>query len=373
MNRFGRISLGRVFGIPLYLDYSWFLIFALLTWLLATEYFPKEIQGWSTGLYWLLGAVTALLLFVSVLLHELSHSLVAMQYKINVRQITLFIFGGVSDIAGEPAKPSQEFWIAIAGPFMSFAIAVAFYALTFVFKGSIPLLALMKYMAFINVALGVFNLIPGFPLDGGRVLRSIVWAVSHNSSRATTIAATVGRIFAWILIIWGVLQIFGGSLVNGLWIAFIGWFLESAAVQQSRQQAFHDMLNGHLVDEAMQSDMVTVSSDTTLRNLIDHHILGSGRRAFIVEHNGEKVGLLTLHAVREVPKEKWETTTVHELMIPEARVKTVEAHTPLWDAILKMDQDGVNQLPVMRDKKIIGILSRESTMTFLRTLQELNL
>lgn len=373
MKRFGNISLGRIFGIPLLLDYSWFLIFALLTWLLAAKYYPMEIRGWSTGMYWLLGAITAILLFVSVLLHELSHSVVAMQYKIKVRQITLFIFGGVSDIAGEPTKSSQEFWIAIAGPLLSFALAVVFYLLTFVVKGSAPLLALMKYMAFINLALGVFNLIPGFPLDGGRVLRSIVWAVSHNASRATTVAATVGRVFAWILIIWGVFQIFGGNLVNGLWIAFIGWFLESAAVQQSRQQAFHDMLDGHLVDEAMQSDMVTVSSETTIRELVDHHILGSGRRAFIVEHNGDKVGLLTMHAVRDVPKERWGAVTVHELMIPEAQIKTVEAHSPLWDAIVRMDQDGVNQLPVLQDKRIIGILSRESTMTFLRTLQELNI
>jgi Zn-dependent protease/CBS domain-containing protein len=373
MKRFGSIALGRVFGIPLFLDYSWFLIFALLTWLLAAKYYPVEIQGWSTALYWVLGAVTAILLFVSVLLHELSHSVVAMQYKINVRQITLFIFGGVSDIAGEPTRPSAEFWIAIAGPFMSFAIAIVSYLIMLVVQGSPPLYALMKYMAFINVALGVFNLIPGFPLDGGRVLRSIIWAISHNASKATSIAATVGRVFAWILIIVGGLEIFGGQLINGLWIAFIGWFLESAAVQQSRQQVFHDMMQGHLVDEATQRDMTTVPSDTTIQNLVDHHILGTGRRAFIVEHNGEKVGLLTLHAVREIPRDKWTTTTVHELMIPEPKVKTVDAKLPLWDAIMKMDQDGVNQMPVLQDGKIVGILSRESTITFLRTLQELNM
>jgi len=227
------IPLVRIAGIPVRLDYSWFLIFVLLTWMLTANHFPAEFPDWDPSLYWAVGVATSVLYFVSVLLHELGHSAVALVYKIPVRSITLFMFGGVAHIGAESPSASAEFRIAIAGPLVSFALAAIFYALQKVAGGIQPLYGLAKYLAFINLALGAFNLIPGYPLDGGRVFRAAVWAVTHDLQRATLIATSVGRGFGFLFIMVGVWQMLGGNLVGGLWIAFIGWFLESAAAAQA--------------------------------------------------------------------------------------------------------------------------------------------
>jgi len=209
MNR-STISLGRILGIPIGLDYSWFLIFALLTWSLATSYYPAEFKNWPVTQYWVVGAVTVILMFASVLLHELGHSVVAMRYKIPIRSITLFIFGGVAQIGAEPPSAISEFWIAIAGPLTSFILALFFRLLQPMVNGLAPLLAIAEYLAYINGALGLFNLIPGFPLDGGRVFRAIIWGTTHSLRRATLIAANLGRFIAFLFIVLGVLQIFTG-------------------------------------------------------------------------------------------------------------------------------------------------------------------
>jgi Zn-dependent protease/CBS domain-containing protein len=306
-----------------------------------------------------------------VLLHELGHSVIAMRYKIKVRRITLFIFGGVAEISGEPPKASAEFWIAIAGPVVSFALAVIFYFLEQAATGFAPVWAVLKYLSFINFILAVFNLIPGFPLDGGRVFRAIVWGITHNFRKSTYIAATVGRFFGFFFIFIGVLRIFSGDLADGIWIAFIGWFLESAATSQLRQEELHEMLGGHKVSDIRYGNYQVVPSETTLQNLVDHHILGSGRRSFLVQHGDHFLGLLTLHRIREVPKEKWSTTPVTDIMIPKDQLRTVKPNLPLWDTLLEMDRDGVNQLPVVDNDKMIGIISREDIITYLRTLQDL--
>jgi Zn-dependent protease/CBS domain-containing protein len=370
MNRH-TISLGRILGIPIGLDYSWFLIFVLLTWTMAVGYYPAEFKSWPTAQYWVMGAVTAIMLFASVLLHELGHSVVAMHYKIPVRSITLFIFGGISQMGTEPTSATAQFWISIAGPAVSFILAALFSLMHSLFSGIAPLLALFKYLVYINIALGLFNLIPGFPLDGGGVFRAIVWRITHNMRRATLIAANVGRFIAYIFIILGVWQIFAGNFVNGLWIAFIGWFLESAAKGQVQQLALRDMLAGHKVSEAMNRQYTAIPADTTLQRLVDDHILGSGHRSFVVKRSNEVVGLLTLHHVKEVPRSEWPTTTSAQAMIPIERTKRVQQDAELWTALEEMDRDGVNQLPVMVDGQIQGMLSREDVITFLRTLQEL--
>ncbi|NDU92284.1 MAG: site-2 protease family protein [Ferrovum sp.] len=224
-----QIPLGSILGIPVGLDYSWFLIFALLTALLANSYYPAEFPAWSPVLYWFMGAVTALLFFASVLLHELGHSLMALHYRIRVRSITLHIFGGIAEIADEPPSAAAEFLVAIAGPLVSFALAGVFFGIQPSLFSVQPLLGLAEYLAYINLSLALFNLVPGYPLDGGRVLRAVVWAVTGNMRRATVIAANVGRIFAFLLIALGVWQIFSGNLGGGLWIAFIGWYLNNEA------------------------------------------------------------------------------------------------------------------------------------------------
>jgi Zn-dependent protease/CBS domain-containing protein len=370
MNR-RTISLGHIFGIPIGLDYSWFLIFALLTWTMAVGYYPTEFKDWPVVQYWVAGAITAIMLFVSVLLHELGHSVVAMRYKIPVRSITLFIFGGVSVIGAEPPSAAAGFWISVAGPFVSFLLAAFFFLMHSFFAGIAPLLALLKYLVYINVALGVFNLIPGFPLDGGGIFRAIVWRVTHNMRRATLIAANVGRFIAYIFIFLGVWQIFAGNFINGIWIAFIGWFLESAAVAQVQQLALRDTMGGHKVSQAMNREYSSLPSDTTLQKLVDDHILGGGGRSFVVERGANVIGLLTLHRIKEVPRSEWPTRTVAQIMIPIEQAKRVRPDAELWGALEEMDRDGVNQLPVMTDGQIQGMLSRQDIIGYLRTLREI--
>jgi Zn-dependent protease len=370
---FGRqpISLGRILGIRIGLDYSWFLIFILITWTLAAGYFPAEFPNWPLGEYWVVGAVTALFFFTSVLLHELGHSVVALRYKIPVRSITLFIFGGMAQIGAEPPSAKAEFLIAIAGPAVSFALAIFFGLLQPVFITVAPALAVVKYLAYINAALGLFNLIPGFPLDGGRVFRAIVWGITHSLHRATAIAGGVGRVIGFLFILGGVWLIFSSSFISGLWIAFIGWFLESSAGSQVQQQRLQELLVGHRASEVMSRDFPFVGDDITLEQMVDTHILGQGRRSFVIEHGDKVVGLLTLHNIRDVPRDEWATTTSAQAMIPMTQVKRIQPETELWDAVEEMDRDGVNQLPVMTDGQVEGMLSREDVLSYLRTLEEI--
>ncbi|HVM71645.1 MAG TPA: site-2 protease family protein [Anaerolineales bacterium] len=364
------IYLGRIFGIPIGLDYSWFLIFALVTWSLATNYFPSEFKNWPAAEYWLMGVVTSLLFFGSVLLHELGHSVVALRYKIPVRSITLFIFGGIAQIGAEPPSAAAEFWIAIAGPLVSLALAGAFGLLQLAAAGLAPVLALAQYLAYINAALGLFNLVPGFPLDGGRVFRAILWGLTHNFQRATRIAALVGRGIAFLFIAWGAWQVIRGDLSNGLWIAFIGWFLESAASSQLAQQHLHTLLQGHTVAQAMGRNYAVIPSELTLQQLADEHILGTGSRFFVVEQLGRPVGLLTLANMNRFPRDRWPATRADQAMTPVDQFHLLRSDTELAQAFEEMNLAGVNSLPVVNDGQVQGILSRESVVNFLTSLQD---
>ena len=364
------LSLGRILGIPIGLDYSWFLIFALLTWSLSTSYYPTEFTDWPVIQYWIVGAATAILMFASVLLHELGHSVVSLRYKVPVRSITLFVFGGVARVGAEPPSAIAEMWIAIAGPAVSFALAVFFGLLQSIVGAIAPLLALVKYLFYINGTLALFNLIPGFPLDGGRIFRAFVWRVTHNLRRATLVAARLGRFIAYLFILLGVWQMFTGNLGNGLWIAFIGWFLETAAASEIRQKSIQDLLAGHRVADVMRRDYTVVKLGDTLEQLVDEHILGAGRRSLIVEQNDKVVGLLTLHDVKEIPRSDWTTTTAAQAMIPAERMKRTRADAELADALKEMDRDGVNQLPVMVGDQIQGVLGRDDVISLLRTMAE---
>jgi Zn-dependent protease/CBS domain-containing protein len=365
------IPIGRMFNIPVGLDYSWFLIFTLLTWSFAVNYYPKVLHGLPSVTMWILGAITAIMLFVSVLLHELGHSIMARRYNIPVKDITLFIFGGVAQITKEPPSPLSEFWISIAGPITSFALALLFGLLQNLFAAAAPLFALAKYLSFINGTLVLFNLIPGFPLDGGRVFRALVWGLTKNFRRATIIAANVGRFIAFMFIMVGIWQMFIGNFGNGVWIAFIGMFLESAATAQIHQQAVHFRLVGHKVSEAMNRNCTFILADHTIQQLIEEHIFGAGRRCFIVKSNNRVLGLLTLHNIKNVAREQWASTTSEQIMIPLSEVKSVQPNDELEAAIHQLDRDGVNQLPVMDDGAVVGMLSREDIINYLRTMREL--
>jgi Zn-dependent protease len=365
------IKLGKLAGIPICLDYSWFLIFALFTWTLATGYFPKEFSGWPTSEYWVVSAITAIFLFVSVLLHEIGHSVVALRYKVPVKKITLFIFGGVAQIATDPPHAMSEFLIAIAGPLVSFALAGLFGLFQQAFTGSSPFFALAKYLAYINGTLGLFNLIPGFPLDGGRVFRAIVWGVTHNFRRATLIAANTGRVIAFLFIMVGLWQMFSGNFAGGLWIAFIGWFLENAAHAQVKQQKINDLLEGHPVSQAMTRMFTTVALDATLDQIAGIQAFGD-RNSFFVVMDGEEIkGLLSLKKIMQVPQAGWGSNTAQDLMIPGKNLQSTNPDTELVEDVSRMEREGINQLLVIKEGRVVGILNMESLINFLRTLQQL--
>jgi Zn-dependent protease/CBS domain-containing protein len=365
------IPLGRILGIQIALDYSWFLIFALLTWVLATNYFPAEFKGWPPYLYWVMGAVAAVMLFVSVLLHELGHSAVALRYKVPVPSITLFLFGGVSQIGAEPPSATAEFLIAAAGPLVSLLLGVFFYLIQPLVSGVDPLLGLAKYLAYINLALALFNLIPGYPLDGGRVLRAVLWAMTGDMRRSTVIAARTGRFFAFLFIFFGVWQMASGNFTGGLWIAFIGWFLDSAASAQLQQVTTQDLLAGHTVSQAMSSQCATIPADMTLKDLVDEHILATGQRCFLVKRGESDIGLMTLQRIKDVPRSEWAATRAEQAMLPLNQLKSIDPDAELWTAFEKLDRDGVNQMPVTRNHRVVGMLSRDDVISFLRTLQDL--
>ncbi len=363
------LRLGKILGIPIGIDYSWFLIFFLLTWVLATTYYPGEYKNWNQIEYWVAGSLTAVLLFGSVLLHELGHSVIAIKYKIKVKEINLFIFGGISEIAGEPPKASSEFWIAAAGPVVSFLLAGIFFILEknlHIFL----LTALFEYLAFINFILAIFNLIPGFPLDGGRVLRAIVWGLTKDFKKATNIAVTAGKLFGFIFILFGVYQIFGGNILDGLWISFIGWFLENAASMQLLEQKVHDLLTGHKVYEAMSQDYGIVSNDSTLQEVIDNNFLGINRRALFVKKDNKIIGLITLHRFNIVSKDQWNYTYVENVMIPISTAEKTSTDAEIWDAMNKLNSEGVNQLPVINNGAVEGIFSRDNAISFIAELRK---
>lgn len=363
------LHLAQVLGIPIGLDPSWFLVFALFTWILAANYFPLEFTNWSTAQYWIVAALTSILFFVSVLLHEIGHSIMALRYKMTVKRITLFIFGGVSEITTEPKSAMAEFVIAFAGPLTSLILAGIFYLLSLVFAGYSPLMAMMEYLAYINAILAAFNLIPGFPLDGGRVFRSIVWGITRNLRRATDIAAILGHAIAFFFILLGVWELFQGNWIDGLWVAFIGWFLETAVVGQVQQQRTQILLEGHTVDQIMTQSCVMTSSNLTLQELVDEYVLKNGIRCMVVMGNEKPVGLLTLHDIRQVHKDHWGSTTAAQVMTPMDKVKNIGPKVGLGKALEEMGRDGVNQMPVVENGEIQGMLSRQDIIDYLKLLK----
>jgi Zn-dependent protease len=365
------VQIIKLFGIPIELDPSWFLVFILITFALAVGYFPLEFHQWSKLQYWSVAAVTSILFFTSVILHELGHSVVAQKYKLRVKRITLYIFGGSSEITSEPSGPLAEFVIAIIGPLTSIALAAFFYGLQLLFRGYPPVYAIAKYLALINGILAIFNLIPGFPLDGGRVFRAIVWGITRNLRRATEIAALLGHAISFVFILLGVWRLFQGDWTNGLWISFTGWFLETAVVGQVQQQRIHLLLAGHTVDQVMNRDCAMATSDLTVHELVDQYFIDKGKRCLVVVRDDQPAGFLTLHNIRNIPRDRWDTTRVVDVMIPIDQVILTAPKVELAHALEQMGADGVNQMPVMENGHIEGMLSREDITNYLHLLQKL--
>lgn len=362
------IPIGRIFGISIDLDLSWFLIVGLFAWMLAASYFPIQFPGASAGQDWAMGIVASVLLFVCVLIHELGHSVVAQGYGLPVPRITLFLFGGVSQIASEPPTAGQEFWIAVIGPLVSFALAALFWEIEPLLARVPPWYGVAEALFLMNLVLAIFNLIPGFPLDGGRVLRAVVWKASGAYPLATAVATLTGRFFGFLLIFWGVWQVFEGRFLDGLWIAFIGWYLESAANSHRQMESARGLIENHRVADAMRRDFPRIPGETTLQDLVDHFVLTESSRYFVVSSSSGE-GFITLSTLRTVPRPQWPVTTAAQVMIPAAKLDTTTPDAGLWAALEKMGRDGVNQLPVLLGSEIVGILSRADVLHYLRVLQ----
>ena len=370
----GSLRLGRIAGIEIGVHYTWLLAFLLIAWSLAQGFFPQYFPGWSLTTYWITGIIAALLLFMSVLLHELAHSLVAIARGLPVENITLFIFGGVSRISGEVKRPRVEFAVSIVGPLTSLALAAIFWGLRQVMgeQDNNPLSAMLFYLALINTMLAAFNLLPGLPLDGGRVLRSILWGVTGNLVRATNIAAIVGRVLAWALIGFGLFQLLTGNFLSGLWIAFIGWFLNGAADASRREVTLQEHFRGVQVREVMDSNPQTISPETLVLDVVQDIFLRHGRRAVPVRQDDRLVGIVTPTDIKELPQQKWAQTPVSKIMTREP-LYTVNTDDDLNSAFRLIAQHGLNQVLVLDEGRLAGLLSRADVIRQLQLSQELGI
>jgi Zn-dependent protease/predicted transcriptional regulator len=354
-----------LFEIPIEINYTWFIILGLVIFTLARGYFPATNPELASYAHWLMAFIAAILLFASLLAHELSHSVVAIRNNLPIHGITLFVFGGVAHLKEEPASPAIEFKMAIAGPAMSFSLALIFFALTQAFYSlRLPdyLLSITNYLFIINLMVGIFNLVPGFPLDGGRVLRALIWFISNDLRKATAVASAFGKGFAYFLVAAGFLSFFTGAFISGLWLIFIGIFLMEAAETSYRQVVMRKLLTGVRVDNIMTRDVVTVPASIPLDRLIDEYFFRFRFASFPVVEDDALLGLITLHAVKEIEREKWSQVTAQEAMIPISRQLTVNRKTEVTSALAQMANAGFGRLLVVEDSKLVGILSQRDIM-----------
>ena len=363
----GSFRLFRIAGVDIEIHWSWLLVFVLLTWTLASG-FGEEFKGWTGTERWGAAAATSIVFFGSILAHELSHSIVANRLGIPVRRITLFVFGGVSDRESESRPPREEFLIAISGPGRSFAIAGLLGGL-WVLLSPVrePAAFAAGYLAIANAAIGVFNLIPGFPLDGGRVLRSFLWGITHHLLRATRLASWVGTMVAYGLMVLGIVVIvLTGEILSGVWFIFIGWFLRNAAESSYQQALIRHLLGAVPVRSLLNRSYEWVAPYMTLQTLLDEPILPHSARYFAVTGGPGLGGVITPKDVRRFPKTAWPGTMVQQAMTPAERLAVISPEVSLDDALQLMGKHGVQQLPVMEDGTLLGFVTRQDIM---RTVQ----
>ena len=366
----GTLRLAYIAGIPVRVHATWLIAFFLITWSLAGSLLPERYPFWNDSMYWVTGALGAVFLFASVLVHELAHSIVARARGLPVNGITLFIFGGVSEIQSD-REAADEFLIAIVGPLTSLALAGAFWGLTILAsEASTPLQALLSYLAFANVALALFNLVPGFPLDGGRVVRALVWGATHNYLRATGIASLMGQAVAFLLIVWGVSRLIGGDLLGGVWIALIGWFLNGAAEATRREATARETFRGLRVRDLMDASPHTMSPNQTVESFVLEHVLQFGWRALPVTEGDQLLGIVSVGDVKKVPETDWGTTTVAEIMTTDP-LYTVSPGSDVTDALRLLTEHDVHQLPVTEGNRLAGMLTRAHLLEHLQLREQL--
>lgn len=368
-------QIGRILGIPIKVHMSWFLVFGFVAWSLATGYLPDMLPGLSAPRYWGMGGVASLLLFGSVLLHELGHSYVALRYRIPIQQITLFIFGGVAQMRQEAPGPKAEFLIAVAGPLVSFALGGALMGLASAVDTGQGLVALWLLLGSVNLQLGLFNLIPGFPLDGGRVLRAGLWAWSGDYHRATRQAALVGQGFGLVFGLFGLLLILGAAAemipgplaANGGWVALIGLFLFSSARSSRRQANLKASLEQVSVGDLMAHDVVTVPADLTVADAVAQHFLPQGHGGFPVVQEGRLVGMVTVQDVQTLPQPLWIWKRVQDVMQPWSATMETVRETSALAALEQMQREGHDRLAVMHEGQVVGVVTRSGLVRLLQS------
>ncbi len=374
-------ELFRLHGIPVFIDVSWLVVLALITLTISSsipywlhEYYGDATSVLSPSIDWGLGLLASLAFFTCILLHELGHTLVARSRGMPIQGITLFLFGGVSELQGEPPSAATEFWMAIAGPIVSLALGIVFGLLAWVGyhnAWSPPIVVVLGYLGAINFLLLIFNLIPAFPLDGGRVFRSILWAAMGNVRRATRWASAAGQAFAWLLIAWGIIQFFGGNWLGGIWSGLIGMFLNNAAQSSYQQVIIRDVLKGEPVRRLMNPQPIVVPPTLDLQHWVDDYVYRFHHRSFPVASNGHVEGYISTQELSKTPRADWPRHTIGEVMQRDVKSVAISPDAEAFDALGKMQRSTTSRLLVIEDDHLLGIISLKDLLRFLSVELEL--
>lgn len=375
------IKLGTVFGVELGLHYSWLVIAVLITFSLVWQFHATN-RNWSEAVVWSTAILTGLLFFACLFAHELSHALVAKARGLPIHKITLFLLGGVAQMEKEATEPKTEFWMAIVGPITSAVLGFILLGFAHIFgwappaSPATPGIALLVWLGYINLALAAFNMIPGFPLDGGRVLRAILWWAMGDVERSTRAAARVGQVIAVLFIGFGIFRFFEGAGLGGLWLAFIGWFLLQAASATYLQVRTTSLLGGLRVKDLMSPNYETVSPNMSLQEFVNERLMRSGRRCFLVMdsamENGRLLGMVTPNELRGINSQTWPFKRVSDVMRPADKIHFVAPDTPVLEALEIMGREDVHQLPVLANNQIEGVISRAHILQVLQSRNELS-
>ena len=372
---FGKsIKLFKLFGFEVKVDLSWIFIAVLIAWSLAVGYFPFRYKNLSKETYWLMGIVGAVGLFVSIIFHELCHSLVARRFGILMKGITLFIFGGVSEMREEPPNAKAEFWMAVMGPVSSVLLGIVFYGLyreAFRANWSVPVTGTFHYLAGLNGLLAIFNLLPAFPLDGGRVLRAILWSLKKNFRWATRVASGVGSTFGFLMIALGLFNVLTGNFIGGIWWFLIGMFLQSSAKMSYQQIVIRKALEGEVVRRFMVSDPVTVDSSITVKQLVEDYIYKYHLKMFPVVDADKLLGCVSTREVQETSRDEWGRKTVRELATQCSTENTIGPQADAMEALSKMNRTGSSRLIVVQGNHAVGVITLKDMLKFLSLKVEL--
>lgn len=368
-----RYKILNLLGFPIYLDLSWFAIVVLISWSLASRIFPTQVEGLSPGQYWTMGVLGALGLFASILAHELGHAVVARRFDLPMRGITLFIFGGVAEMTKEPPSAKAEFFVAIAGPIVSVLVSAACFAIAMFSGPAMPpsVSAVIWYLATINAVVVVFNLIPAFPLDGGRVLRSILWHFTGNLRWATKVASSLGSAFGVFLIVFGFLNLLAGNLIGALWQILIGMFLRNAAQMSYQQVLVRRALEGEPVSRFMNRDVITVPASLPLDRLIEDFVYRHHHKMYPVTAGDQLIGCVTTRQVQQVPREQWHETTVGDVVERCGEDSKTTPNADAMEALTKLSRNEASRMLVVSDGQLAGILSLKDLMKFISLKVEL--